>query len=227
MKGGGRAAADVSFIRFLTFYSVIMIVVYSAIPYKTPWIMLGFLHGLILLACVGTVVLLQVRGNRIVRAVAMGVLVAGCVHLAAQSYLSNTRYYADPANPYVYAQTTDDVLGLVDRVEAVAAVHPAGREMYIEVISPGHDYWPLPWYLRAFPNVGWWDQVDMEAPAAPVIIAAPSVEPTLLRKLYEVPPPGQRDLYVPLLETYTELRPAVEIRGYVVKSLWDRYQQQR
>jgi uncharacterized protein (TIGR03663 family) len=227
MKGRKQAATSVSFVRFLTFYSVIMIGVYSAIPYKTPWIMLGFLHSLILLAAVGAVVLFEVGGNRIMRAVAIGVLVAGCVHLAAQSYLSNTRYYADPANPYVYAQTTDDVFGLVDRVEAMAAVHPAGRGMYIEVISPGHDYWPLPWYLRAFPNVGWWDQVDMEAPAAPVIILAPSVEPSLLRKLYEVPPPGQRHLYVPLLESRVELRPAVEIRGYVVKSLWDRYQQHR
>jgi hypothetical protein len=127
----------------------------------------------------------------------------------------------------VYAHTTDDVLHLVDRVEEIAAAHPEGREMYIEVISPGHDYWPLPWYLRSFSNVGWWDQVDVDAPAAPVIIAAPAVEPILLRKLYEVPPPGQRDLYVPLVDSYLELRPAVEIRGYVVKSLWDRFQQER
>ena len=67
----------------------------------------------------------------------------------------------------------------------------------------------------------------MEVPAAPLIIAKPDVEPALLRKLYEVPPPGERDLYVPLLDSYAELRPTVEIRGYVVKSLWDRYQQQR
>jgi len=83
--------------------------------------------------------------------------------------------------------------------------------MYIEVISPEHDYWPLPWYLRAFPNVGWWSEVDMGVPAAPL----------------EVPPPGERDLYVPLFDSYMEMRPTVEIRGYVIKSLWDRYQQQR
>ena len=105
--------------------------------------------------------------------------------------------------------------------------HPDGKDMYIEVISPEHDYWPLPWYLRAFPNVGWWSEVDMEVPAAPLIVAKPAVEPALLRKLYEVPPPGERDLYVPLFDSFMEIRPTVEIRGYVVKSLWDRYQQQR
>ena len=36
-----------------------MLVVYSAIPYKTPWCLLGFLHGMILLAGVGAVVLVR------------------------------------------------------------------------------------------------------------------------------------------------------------------------
>ena len=99
--------------------------------------------------------------------------------------------------------------------------------MYIEVICPAHDYWPLPWYLRAFPNVGWWSEVDVSVPAAPLIICKPSLEPALLKKLYEVPPPGQRDLYLPLFDSYSEIRPTVEVRGYVVKSLWDRYEQQR
>ncbi len=226
-NGSGKSGGRVSFIRFMSFYSIIMIAIYSAIPYKTPWIMLGFVHGLILLAGVGAVALVDAKGGRFVRVTVMSVLAFGCAHLALQSYLSNTRYYADTANPYVYAHPTDDVLDIVARIQDVAMAHPDGTDMYIEVISPEHDYWPLPWYLRAFPNVGWWSEVDMEVPAAPLIIAKPDVEPALLRKLYEVPPPGERDLYVPLLDSYAELRPTVEIRGYVVKSLWDRYQQQR
>ena len=222
-----RKDVNVSFVRFISFYSIIMIAVYSAIPYKTPWIMLGFVHGLILLAGVGAVALVDVEGSRLVRRAAIGLLVFGSAHLALQSFLSNTRYYADTANPYVYAHPTDDVLDIAARIQDVAMAHPEGTDMYIEVISPEHDYWPLPWYLRAFPNVGWWDAVDMEVPAAPLIIAKPNVEPVLLRKLYEVPPPGERDLYVPLFDSYVELRPTVEIRGYVVGSLWDRYQQER
>ena len=55
--------------------------------------------------------------------------------------------------------------------------HPDGTDLYIEVISPEHDYWPLPWYLRAYPNVGWWSEVDMNVRAAPLIIAKPEAEP--------------------------------------------------
>jgi predicted membrane-bound mannosyltransferase len=50
---GRSAERDHSFVRFLVFYTLVMILIYSAIPYKTPWVMLGFLHGLILLAAVG------------------------------------------------------------------------------------------------------------------------------------------------------------------------------
>jgi hypothetical protein len=46
-----------------------------------------------------------------------------------------------------------------------------------------------------------------------------------LRKLYELPPPGQRQLYVPLFDRYMQLRPQVELLGFVTKDLWDKYQQ--
>ena len=42
-------------LRFLGFYTLLMLVAYSAIPYKTPWCLLGFLHGMILLAGAGAV----------------------------------------------------------------------------------------------------------------------------------------------------------------------------
>jgi hypothetical protein len=29
----------------LAFYTLILLALYSAIPYKTPWCLLGFLHG--------------------------------------------------------------------------------------------------------------------------------------------------------------------------------------
>lgn len=106
----------------------------------------------------------------------------------------------------------------------MAESHPDGSNMMIEVITPEHEYWPLPWYLRSFPNTGWWSEVSMDVPAAPVIIASASVEPDVVTKLYELPPPGQRHLYVPLFDSYTELRPTVEVRGYVITELWDRYQ---
>ena len=96
--------------------------------------------------------------------------------------------------------------------------------MHIEVIYPNDDYWPLPWYLRRFTSVGWYDKVDNSAPIAPLIIASPAVEAALSRKLYESRPQGRKNLYVLLFDTYLELRPSVEITGFVTKDLWDKFQ---
>ncbi|UCE98844.1 MAG: TIGR03663 family protein [Planctomycetota bacterium] len=218
-------AVDFGLLRFVAFYTAIMTVLYSIIPYKTPWCMLGFVHGMILLAAVGMVAIVKLVPNVLSRTVISLVLVAGSGHLAWQGYLASYKFYSDTHNPYVYAHTSRDVFRITRRVEDIARIHPEGYKMYVEVICPKGDYWPLPWYLRHFSNIGWWSEVDESTPAAFVIIASPTVEQALMRKLYELPPPGEKNLYVPLFESYTELRPQVELRGYVVKDLWDRFQQ--
>ncbi len=221
----GVSGVDFRLIRFFFYFTLISAIIYSAIPYKTPWNMLGFLQGMIVLAAVGTVAAINFFSRSSLRIFLALVLTAGVIHLMTQSYLSNHKYYSDPSNPYVYAHTTNDIFSIAERIHDIANVHPDGKNMYINVISPENDYWPLPWYLRSFPNIGWWNKVDMNVETAPVIIASPSVESDILKKIYELPPPGKRNLYVPLLDDYTELRPTIELRGYVRKDLWDKLQQ--
>src|SRR5258707_985346 len=55
----GLAGANASFVRFLSFYAVLLAAAYSVIAYKTPWCLLGFWHGFILLAGVGAAILIQ------------------------------------------------------------------------------------------------------------------------------------------------------------------------
>lgn len=217
-----RDVSDFHLIRFITVYTIILLVVYSLIPYKTPWNMLTFLHGLILLAGFGITIIFAYMGSKTLKAFVGILIFVGVSHLAWQSVLANYKYFDDPANPYVYAHTLSDINQVVQQVEKISSEHPDQHGMPIEVIFPGDDYWPLPWYLRAYPNVGWWNHVSLKTPPAPLILASPEVETDLLNKLYTLPPPGERSLYVPLVEKYTELRPDVEIRGYVAKELWDR-----
>ncbi|MFQ5629240.1 MAG: hypothetical protein ACE5I1_10805, partial [bacterium] len=73
-------------------------------------------------------------------------------------------------------------------------------------------------------NVGWWSEVDNDVPAAPIIVVSPDLESDLSRKLYEIRPPGERDLYLPVFEKEWRLRPGVELACYVSKNLWDDYQ---
>ncbi|MBW8001965.1 MAG: TIGR03663 family protein [Planctomycetes bacterium] len=211
------------FVRFIAFYTLIMTVIYSAIPYKTPWSMLGFFHGMVLLSGIGTDCLIKIVRSRWEKVIVWGVIILfGLISPLVQSYLSSFKYYADTSNPYVYAHTSNDIFDITKRVEQISAVHPDGRNMYIEVVCPDDDYWPLPWYLRSFANVGWWNKVDAASPAAELIIAAPEVEQEILKKLYETPEPGKRHLYVPVFDSYSQLRPQVELKGFVRKSLWDR-----
>jgi uncharacterized protein (TIGR03663 family) len=216
-----------SLLRFIGLYTLIMTIIYSAIPYKTPWSMLGFLHGMILLAGVAVAVLIKLSIDRWQKLLLGFVLVLCFIMQPAQAYLGSYHYYANPSNPYVYAHPVTDVAEIAQRIEEIAQAHPDGRSMYIQVICPDGDYWPLPWYLRRIANVGWWSEVDETVPSASVIIASPSAQPALLKKLYELPPPGEKNLYVPLFDSYMELRPQVELRGFVTKDLWDAYQQRQ
>lgn len=222
LRGKPLIHADYNLLRFIAFYTLIMTIAYSAVRHKTPWCMLNFLHGMILLAGIGAAAVIKLSPNILTRAVFSCLLIAGGAHLTWQAYLANFRFYADPCNPYVYAHTTTDIYTMVDRIEEIAKVHPDGRKMEINFICPDEqDYWPFPWYLRSFPNVGYWNSVADRVVSASVIIARPSVEQELLKKLYDLPP-GQKKLYVPLFDRYMELRPQIELRGYVPKDLWDR-----
>jgi uncharacterized protein (TIGR03663 family) len=220
-SGKGARSYDHLFVRFLTIYTILMLIVYSAIPYKTPWNLLSFYHGMILLAGIGAVEILKYRTLSWSRVVATLMVGFSTLHLVWQAWLASFRDYENSTNPYVYAHTVSDIFPLIDKVHAYARMSGVGSELYIEVICPGGDYWPLPWYLRDLKNVAWRTSVDDSTRAAPLIVASPGFEGELLHKLYDLPPPGEKYMYLPMLDDVTYLRPRVELRGYVRKDLWD------
>jgi predicted membrane-bound mannosyltransferase len=220
MTRNGIPGVDETMLRFLGFYTVLMVVVYSLIPYKTPWCLLGFLHGMVLLAGAGAVRLLSLFRSVAVRGAILALLVAATVHLGRQAWAASFPFDSDPRNPYVYAHTGKDVFVIAGRVENIARAHPLGLSIPIQVISR-ENLWPLPWYLRRFSAVRWWNGVPSHAASAPLILASPDMEAALARKLYELPPPGERELYMNIFGRRVELRPGLELRGYAAKSLWD------
>jgi len=218
----GVPGADSRVLRFLGFYTLLMLVVYSAIRYKTPWCLLGFLHGMILLAGAGAVFLVRASRGVAMKALVCVFLASAAAHLGWQAYSGSFRFAADPRNPYVYAHTGTDVFEIVGRLKALARAHPDGLSMPVQVVSR-ENLWPLPWYLRGFSRVAWWNGVSETAPSAPVIVVTPDMEPALVRRLYDVPPPGERELYMSLFERPVALRPGVELRGYAARTLWDEF----
>jgi uncharacterized protein (TIGR03663 family) len=206
----GLVDASAAFVRFLAFYAFGLMAAYSLISYKTPWCLLSFWHGMILLAGVGAAAVLHGVKQRLLKLALGLVLLVGTGHLGWQAWLANGPYAADPRNPYVYAQTSPDLLRLVGQVESLARVSPQGRRLLVKVMAPDSDYWPLPWYLRNLKQVGWWDQVPAD-PFAPVMIVSAKFHAGLDEKQTHI------------MVGYFQLRPQVFLELYVELKLWQAY----
>ncbi len=145
---------------FLAIYACVILAIYSAIPYKTPWLALNFWLPLALLAGLGAEWLGQPAGNLRWWFGIATVVVAG---LLANDTLN--RAFAHPAdenNPYAYAHTSEDLLRLPARLEALARQNKWSNPRIAVVAT---DAWPLPWYLRKFSRVGFWQPGQETGPA--------------------------------------------------------------
>lgn len=205
--------ANASLVRFLTFYAFLLTAFYSLLAYKTPWCLLGFWQVVLVLAGVGTAVLLQSIRQPIWQKCFIGLVLVGSAHLVWQAWEQDTTYAADQRNPYVYAQTSPDLLNLVARVERLAEVSLEHDKLPIKVITFQGDCWPLPWYLRRFKQAGWWDVMPQD-PFAPLMIVSAQFHAQLDASKTH------------LMPRYFELRPQVLLELYVEKNLWTDYLKQ-
>lgn len=206
-------ARPIALVRVLTFYTAILVVIYSAIPYKTPWCMLTFLHGMILLAGYGAVNLICLVPTRVAKGIVLVALGAGIYQLGCQAYRASFTYYADTRNPYVYGHTSTNLLKLTSRVEDIVRISPEGKDMLIRVIAP--DPWPLPWYFRGYSQVGYWPDPPDDTDA-PVVITTPDLKEQVdarQKEAYESSTFGQR--------------PTVFMVAEIRKDLWDTFMETR
>jgi uncharacterized protein (TIGR03663 family) len=143
---------------FLAFYALFLAVIYSLIPYKTPWLALNFWLPIALLTGLAFESLWKVP----VKVPALRIATrAFCILLAVVSAVAiahDTRQRvflrpADETNPYAYAQTSEDFLALPLEIEQLAHQNAIASPR-IAVIAA--DPWPLPWYLRRYSQVGFW-----------------------------------------------------------------------
>jgi len=224
VRGKRLGAIDPVLVRFLSLYTVLMVVIYSALPYKTPWCLLSFLHGMILLAGVGAMALLRCLRHPAARTVAVVLMVAAAGHLAYQAYRGSFVYEADSRNPYVYAHPTKELFTVVEKISDYVGIDGVGQTVPIDVVCSGADYWPLPWYLR-----GYTVRCSSEIPAevGPLIVISAELEDALSRRLYLETPREKVRMYMYLFDApyYVWFRPQVKLVGFVRKDLSDHFQQ--
>ena len=142
----------------LTYYGIFMFVLYSAIPYKTPWLALNFWLPIALLAGLAAASLWRVPVKHPAVRVAVRAVCILAAAVAAVLIAHDTRqrvflHPADEDNPYAYAHTSEDLLGLpLDLAEMVRQEGLASPRIAVIAADP----WPLPWYLRQYAEVGYW-----------------------------------------------------------------------
>ncbi len=199
---------------FICIYALVTAFIFSLIPYKTPWNVLPFYIGFVLLAGSGAAALLDTAGAGWRRTLLVVVLVAASAHLGVQDWRASVRYPADPRNPYAYAQTVPDMLRLRTRVASLAACHPDGPNTLVKVIAGPYEQWPLPWYLRGMKRVGYWPTAADAGtlPGAPIVIASQANANAIEA--------AAGDGYV---SEFYGLRPGVLLTVYVERGLWERF----
>jgi uncharacterized protein (TIGR03663 family) len=137
----------------LMIYGFAILLIYSAIPYKQPWLALNLWLPFALLCGFGVDAILHEMKTPAGRWL---VLTSGIVLLAALGNETKALVFLKPAdekNPFAYAHTSDDLLGLPEKIQSLCA----DRKIAAPIISViAKDAWPLPWYLRKFPQVGYW-----------------------------------------------------------------------
>ena len=143
---------------FLAFYALFIAVIYSVIPYKTPWLALNFMLPIALFTGVAIQSLWRMPAKYPALRIAApaGCILLGCVSAALIAHDTRERVFvhsSDETNPYAYAHTSEDLLGLPAEIEELAQQNSIAAPRIAVIAS---DPWPLPWYLRRYSNVGFW-----------------------------------------------------------------------
>ncbi len=167
---------------FLLLFGLGNLAVYSLIPYKTPWLQLNFLVPLVLVAAVGVRVVLELLPRSLVRWPSLVLFALLTFALGRETQRLCFRFPADSYNPLAYSPSVPDVLRLQTSLEAYAATRPEALSLPIQVV--GSDLWPLPWYLRHFAQVGFWEKAPDKL-FAPVIICSALESEKVAKRLGE------------------------------------------
>jgi len=169
---------NLTLVRFLFFFTLASGIIYSLIPYKTPWLELNILAPAALLAGVGAEAWWEAAGKFRPGLILLAVLAV--IGLGRETVETCFVHPADARNALAYSPTVGDVDRLAATVQQLKSAYPNDPDNFIEVIST--DYWPLPWYLRRLQPVGYWSEIPPDL-KGDILITSPDLLPALLAKI--------------------------------------------
>ncbi|KAB2642000.1 MAG: TIGR03663 family protein [Verrucomicrobia bacterium] len=196
--------------RFLGYAALLHFIIYGLIAYKTPWLMVLPWAHVCLLAGLSVA---GVAGMRRPGQVALLVMVG----LALVSQMRQTRYAvgrlaSDARNPFAYVPTRRDIEGVEPWLQQLAKIAPQHTVEPIAVI--GNGYWPLPWYLRSFNTIGYWQEPPANIADFPIVFCLPESTAAVMTQLASTHK-----------QLFRGLRDNVELTLFIRNDIWDAWMQ--
>ncbi len=195
-------------IRFIAYASVFHVLIYSLIAYKTPWLAcLPWAHVCVLAGCA----LWNVSKRPVViRILISAIALAALFTQLQQSRRAIGRYASDERNPFAYVPTRRDAEALETWLGQLRA--NAGSDKLEPIAVVGSDYWPLPWYLRQFDQIGYWQSPAPEIIKLPLVFTLPETTAGVAELL--------KDSHMPLPRG---LRTGVPLHVFVRNDVWKQW----
>jgi hypothetical protein len=208
------------YLRFLTLYTLLSLLIYSIIPYKTPWSILPTLYGFFLLAALALQHLWdnsKSKGKRFCLRIAFGLAIYHSCLIA--NHATNT-FENHPRNPYLYSHSSPSIKTLVQILFQLKNSNPLAS---LHILQRDNG-WPLPWYLRTLKETYFY-------PANSNFDSLFSSKPDAKIWLLEIPPTALPENH-PLRSQFFCMDPIlmrnnVPVYLYISLPLWHEYQNQQ
>lgn len=193
-------------VAFIALSVVFHLLIYSLIGYKTPWLMsLPWALACLLAGCAfftSPPLRTPVRSLILFTGFGLCLFYQSYQSVQASGRLSN---HAD--NPYAYVPTSKNITQLPAWLKELDDF--MGDQPLEPIAVIGQGYWPLPWYLRDFKEVGYWAAPPEGLASYSVVISMPE---------------KARECHELLADTHTQLprtlRSNVPISLYLKNEIW-------
>jgi hypothetical protein len=196
---------------FLAFWTMGIVGAYSIIPYKTIWCVVNLLLPMALLSGYGVQTIFEkiaehqrMRSERVLVWIALVVIAFATLQFPL-AWNVTYRDYDKEFYEAPYVHTSRDIYRLVNRIRDLSKEAHLDQDVRVSVFASL--YWPIPYYLRHYTNVGFWGKLHDSGSLDDTLIIADRDQ---LEKLNH----GVKDSY--RVEEYT-LRPDFPLYLYINK----------
>lgn len=203
---------------YVSAYTAVLLALYSAIPYKTPWCSLQILLGVFLSLSLGYALIADVlsraypntnagRISVILLPLCFSASIILGDHLPGISKMAAAPDSKDI--PYNYAAASPQVKDMAASISD-AILCQTNDAPFVAVAVPKEDTWPLPFYLRSVGGrVGYWTRFEelealAETGGRPSVVVVPAEDGHLVQPLFP---------YLRHTKRF-EMRPRVRIRVF-------------